>query len=396
MIELLQGDCLDLLPTLKDESVQCVVTSPPYYGLRDYGTGEFEGGDPHCNHVFGGQVADGKNRNAISGGVRPGCDASVCKVCGAKRIDSQIGLEKTPDEYVAKLVAVFRDVRRVLRNDGVVFLNLGDSYAGGKTGRSDADRGKRHTDGRDPQNQNAWKSPGAIDREVPEGLKPKDLIGTPWRCAFALQADGWFLRQEIIWHKPNPMPESVRDRCTKSHEHVFLLTKNSRYFWNYEANMEEAAYDGRKDCQMKGSDKYKDVDIPGAKANSFHVGGHPRWTFKDGKAWRNRRSVWSIPTKPSREAHFAMMPPRLAELCILAGSRPGDVILDPFAGAGTTGMVARQLQRRFIGIELSKESCQIAHRRIYEEPKPAKSKPIRGKYKDALTPSDLPAQQKLW
>jgi DNA modification methylase len=295
--------------------------------------------------------------------------------------------KKTPEEYVANLVAVFAEVRRVLRDDGTLWLNLGDSYAGsGRGANSNGKQGTNKGTNFNPKNSGF----------VPDGLKPKDLIGIPWRVAFALQADGWYLRQEIIWHKNNPMPESVKDRCTKSHEHVFLLSKNARYFWNYEANMEEAAYDGRKDCQMKGSAKYQDVDIPGAKANSLHVGGHTRWTFKDGKAYRNRRSVWSIPTKPSREAHYAMMPPRLAELCILAGSRPGDVILDPFAGAGTTGMVARQLQRGFVGIELSKESCQIAHRRIYEEPKQAKAKTVRGKYKDALTPSDLFAQQKLW
>jgi DNA modification methylase len=342
-IELLHGDCLDLLPTLDAESVQCVVTSPPYYGLRDY------------------------------------------------KEDGQIGLEKSPEEYVAALNTVFRQIHRVLKPDGVAFLNLGDSYVGYKGGKYCVNQASSRL----KQNSHV---PKAHDRVTPHttGLAQKQLMGIPWRVAFALQADGWYLRQEIIWHKNNPMPESVKDRCTKSHEQVFLLSKNARYFWNYEANMEEAAYDGRKDCQMKGSAKYEGVDIPGAKANSFHVGGHTRWTFKDGKAYRNRRSVWSIPTKPSREAHFAMMPPRLAELCILAGSRPGDVILDPFAGAGTTGMVARQLQRRFIGIELSKESCQIAHRRIYAEPKQAKAKTVRGKYKDALTPSDLFAQQKLW
>jgi DNA modification methylase len=243
VVRVLNGDCREVLKTLPDGSVNCCVTSPPYFGLRDYGTAKWEGGDPACQHSCGGQVQDSKAPGAISSGVRPGCDASMCRKCGARRVDSQIGLEPTPEAYVAEMVAVFREVRRVLRDDGTLWLNLGDSYnslGGVHAGRSDNQTGvgagqrqwregsaradgQVRSDGMSRRNRDGTHAPG---------LKPKDLIGIPWRVAFALQADGWYLRQDIIWHKPNPMPESVTDRCTKAHEYLFLLSKSERYYFD--------------------------------------------------------------------------------------------------------------------------------------------------------------------
>jgi site-specific DNA-methyltransferase (cytosine-N4-specific) len=235
--ELHHGDCLKLLASMPERSFDCCVTSPPYFGLRDYGTAEWEGGDPGCDHSVGGQVQDNKAPGAIVSGVRPGCDASKCKKCGAVRVDSQIGLEPTPDEFVAKLVAVFREVRRVLRDDGTLWLNLGDSYNAGTNSKR-----KNGTGG--VGNWHTADETGGIRVNV-ASLKPKDLIGIPWRVAFALQADGWYLRQDIIWHKPNPMPESVTDRCTKAHEYVFLLSKSARYYFDSEAMQEPSVYAGK-------------------------------------------------------------------------------------------------------------------------------------------------------
>ena len=340
------GDALEILPTLDAESVQTVVTSPPYYGLRDYGTATWDGGDPECDHIAPKKGGTGVS-SALQLGVKRvdfesgGQYRNICAKCGATGTDSQIGLEATPEAYIEKLVAVFREVRRVLRGDGTLWLNLGDSYAHeypsgpqGKTGqRSD----RRFT---------ASASGG-----TGHGLKPKDLIGIPWRVAFALQADGWWLRQDIIWAKPNPIPESVTDRCTKSHEYIFLLTKSARYFYDTEAISEAST--GRErwfgDCGYSEASGRNDGSSKEAK---------------EGRATRNRRSVWTINTKPFKEAHFATFPPEIPEICIKAGSRPGDTILDPFSGAGTTGIVAEKLGRKYIGIELNPEYQEMAEKRI--------------------------------
>jgi len=301
-IVLLPGDCRDTLQfCVGDQEVQTVVTSPPYFGLRDYGHG------------------------------------------------GQIGLEQTPDAYVSKLVEVFREVRRVLRDDGTLWLNLGDSYA--------ASRSYQVSDN---------KNPGAVATghesraRPPDGLKQKDLIGIPWRVAFALQADGWYLRQDIIWHKPNPMPESVRDRCTKAHEYLFLLTKSERYYWDAEAMQEPAT--GRE----PGNKTHKHAD---RVANEVAEGNHRERTklglaHTGARDQRNRRSVWAIATQPYKGAHFATFPSKLIEPCILAGSRPGDTVLDPFMGSGTTGAVAKQHGRSFIGIEINPDYIALAQARI--------------------------------
>ena len=310
-----QGDCLDIMATLETGSVQCVVTSPPYYGLRDYG------------------------------------------------IDGQIGLEETPEEYVAKLVAVFREVRRVLRDDGTAWLNLGDSYNGsGKAGRN-PEYQTRHTEfGKPSKEKSRFGMPTHI-----KSLKPKDLIGVPWRVAFALQADGWWLRQDIIWHKPNPMPESVTDRPTRSHEYLFLLAKSRRYYYDAEA-IKEPCQSGPSDIKkmVESRDriggKHKNLIDPFSKASSSTKIGRKRSVgYPTG---RNCRSVWIITTKPFSGAHFAVFPPEIPEICIKAGSKAGDTVLDPFAGAGTTGVVAEKLGRHFVGVELNPQYVEMAERRI--------------------------------
>ncbi len=295
---ILTGDCLEVLRGLPDGMAQTCVTSPPYYGLRDYG---------HAG---------------------------------------QIGLEATPDAYVARLVDVFREVRRVLRDDGTLWLNLGDSYArAGGTDRQISSTGKVG---------NTLKTLEMLPcrkQAPPDGLKEKDLLGIPWMVAFALRADGWWLRQDIIWHKPNPMPESVTDRCTKAHEYVFLLTKSARYFYDAAAIAEQAERGDAGSRFDQGKTAQRSITPPVAGAR-----------IDDGK--RNARSVWPIATQPYSGAHFATMPPALAERCIKAGSKPGDMVLDPFGGAGTTGLVADRLGRSATLIELNPEYARLARERI--------------------------------
>ena len=345
------GDALEVVRALPDCSVHCCVTSPPYWGLRDYGTAKWEGGDPACDHKQESprerDFANRRGETKANGFAGTSCtswstrDVTVkarrnCRKCGALRIDSQLGLEPTPQEYVEKMVAVFREVHRVLRDDGTIFLNLGDSYASG--GRATYRSGVSENKGQDVQNDMPRPN-------TPSGLKPKDLCGTPWRVAFALQADGWYLRQDIIWSKPNPMPESVRDRCTKSHEYLFLLVKSERYYFDAEAITEESIY-------KAGEGGHQRFGAPGGKAE-IEYGAQVSGEIWNSKGTRNKRSVWTIATAPFKGAHFATFPPKLIEPCILAGCPPGGFVLDPFAGSGTAGEVALGLSRGFIGIELS-------------------------------------------
>ena len=351
-----RGDVMAALHLVPDNSVQCVVTSPPYWGLRDYGTAKWEGGDPACNHRPPDEAGQTEKPTA---GQRehPGrFSGPTCWRCGARRIDAQIGLEPTPDAYVAKMVEVFREVRRVLRKDGVCWVNLGDSYAGSTTGNTKSGLAalSERCDG-NRRNGDNWATvcgdmhgftrPDACAC----GLKPKDLVGIPWRVACALQADGWWLRQDIIWHKPNPMPESVRDRCTKAHEYIFLLTKSTRCYYDATAIAEPAV------VGFNGSSFTSASDL----ATRANVSLKPRAE----KPTRNRRSVWTITPKPYREAHFATFPPEIPRLCISAGSRPGDTVLDPFAGSGTTGMVALELGRVPLLVELKAEYCEMTQTR---------------------------------
>lgn len=260
---ILEGDSLDLLRLMPSNSVQCAITSPPYWGLRDYG------------------------------------------------INGQIGLEPSLPQFINHLVAVFNEVKRVLRDDGVLWLNIGDGYTSGN-------RGYRASDKKNPARAMSLRP------ETPEGMKPKDLQGIPWRLAFALQDDGWYLRSDIIWNKPNAMPESVKDRPTKAHEYIFMLTKSEQYYYDYESS--------------------KEIGLNGRS--------------------RNRRSVWNINTQSFQEAHFATFPPKLIEPCVLISSKPGDFILDPFFGSGTVGVVCVQQKRKYVGLELNPEYVAIAADRL--------------------------------
>ena len=333
---LLLGDCIEQMRTLPDQSVNCCVTSPPYFGLRDYGH------------------------------------------------DSQIGLEDTPEAYVQRLVEVFREVRRVLRDDGTLWLNLGDSYAG--AGPSGASYQSKSTIARQvKQTEGNFRISKTLAQRgltyaekkpvPPPGLKSKDLIGVPWRVAFALQADGWYLRQDIIWHKPNPMPESVTDRCTKAHEYIFLLSKSERYFYDNEAVKEPLAEAsigraGRKQRLMDrtgagtlGKQIVDGVDATHAYAG-LALGRNGKTGYDIDSGLRNRRSVWTVATKPYKGAHFAVYPPALITPCILAGCPPGGTVLDPFAGSGTTALVALEAGRKAVLCELNADYIALAHKRL--------------------------------
>jgi DNA modification methylase len=345
---------------LVDGCVQTCVTSPPYFGLRDYGTARWEGGDAGCDHKKLSQGrptwgAGSTQSSTLSG--KPTNDnhdkeahyKDTCGKCGATRIDAQIGLEPTPDAYVASLVAVFAEVWRVLRDDGTVWINIGDSYA--SSGPASG-AGKQHT--------NVGSVNGPV-RYAPPGLKPKDLIGIPWRVALALQAAGWYLRSDIIWHKLNPMPESVTDRPTKAHEYIFLLSKSSTYYYDAAAIAEPVACS--EAVQRVKNRARNEQRGKGDQAGVYHARGVAA-PFSNWKDTRNKRSVWTIPTKPFKGAHFATFPPALVETCLLAGARPGDVVLDPFCGSGTVGLVARQYAMRFVGCDLNAQYTRMAHARV--------------------------------
>jgi DNA modification methylase len=319
--EILVGNCLDTLKTLKDKSVNCCVTSPPYFGLRDYGTAEWEGGNPDCDHIDPYQNRGQNTYMQSTNNNGQGTSTwKVCKKCGAKRIDEQIGLEDRPEDFINTMVEVFKEVKRVLRDDGTLWLNLGDTYDNNK-----------------------------------------NLLGMPFRTALALQQDGWYLRQDIIWHKPNPMPESVRDRCTKSHEYIFLLSKSSKYYYDHEAIKENSVNPKatkkrlEKPCMTGPKHESGGYSAIGAK----HTAGIKKF---DGK--RNKRSVWIVNTKPYKEAHFATYPVKLIEPCILAGCPVGGTVLDPFGGAGTTALVANQNNRNAILCELNESYVDIIKHRL--------------------------------
>tara|TARA_R110000824_G_scaffold54123_1_gene149497 strand:- start:542 stop:1537 length:996 start_codon:yes stop_codon:yes gene_type:complete len=314
------GDCVESLRALDAGSVHCCVTSPPYWGLRDYGN------------------------------------------------DGQIGLEETPAAYVARLVDVFREVRRVLRDDGTLWLNLGDSYASSPAsgGKSTSDKFCPNIREQQGTVNGKRRAAGLVDDHAtpsapyrrPLGLKPKDLVGIPWRVAFALQADGWYLRSDIIWHKPNPMPESVTDRPTKAHEYLFLLSKSARYFYDAEAIKTSVRNGGKV---RRGPIYSIPAETIGVKKKTGNMADDAVWRTPT-KA--NKRSVWTVPTRPYGGAHFAVFPTKLIEPCILAGCPVGGTVLDPFGGSGTTAIVALNNQRRAVLCELSPDYIEIAHDRI--------------------------------
>lgn len=298
-------DCREGLAKLPDEYVQCCITSPPYWSLRDYG------------------------------------------------VKGQIGVESAPEEYANRLVDIFNEVKRVLKPDGVLWLNLGDAYWGsGKAGRSPGYK-SRHREFGKISNRDV-SCFGIPTNHRRESIKPKDLIGLPWMVAFALRRAGWYLRQDIIWHKPNPTPESVADRCTKAHEYIFLFTKNRKYYFDNEAIKTPAK--GKSAHDLFSRPSRKGIDHP--YVNAFR--GKSRGPYLRA----NRRSVWSISNKPFKGAHFATFPPEIPKLCILAGSREKDIVLDPFMGAGTTALAAKQLGRNYLGFELNPEYVRLAEKRL--------------------------------
>lgn len=420
-----QGDALDVLRTIPSASVQCCVTSPPYFGLRDYGTGSWDGGDPDCDHS---QAPIGSAPSTKSTLTTQRREVATHCPCGARRVDRQIGLEQTPEEYVATLVEVFREVRRVLRADGTLWLNMGDSYNAGTAAPRKPSMTAEH---------GYWESEAITRRVTANDSKPKDLLGVPWMLAFALRADGWYLRSDIIWSKPNPMPESVTDRPTSAHEHVFLLAKSSRYYYDAEAIRESDSglpagngFAGRQEHRLSGG-----LGVGGTEEHWQPGGG------------RNKRNVWEVVTQPYPEAHFATFPPRLVEPCVLAGTSPKAcgvcgapwqrvahteidgsraparrniiephvtqdgqgtnakgsstwghwtrhvtdgwepscahdddtgrcLVLDPFAGSGTVGVVCAWYGRDFIGIELNPIYCEMARQRIMVEGRGGRVRPI--------------------
>ena len=431
------GNCLDVLKNMSAKSIHTCVTSPPYWGLRDYGTATWVGGDPNCPHYRTSHQSDktitGHKKSQKSGGIADSIYKKVCPKCGAVRQDRQLGLEETPQEYVDNLVKVFREVKRVLRDDGTLWLNLGDSYSsGGRTSTTN-------------QTVRGDKDYGVTRPAVCKDIKPKDLVGIPWRVAFALQEDGWYLRQDIIWNKPNPMPESVKDRCTKAHEYIFLLSKQPKYYFYNDAIRENLkskepktkkekkpsildpiykngkkiifnrpklpskkvfvdflrkriklnelversnlskntvchwfrydnsgfSYPTPEDWEIAkefindwSEDFYK-MDYSLTYIESYNP---PQWRsekkIENNPKGKNKRSVWTVTTKPYKEAHFATYPPDLIEPCILAGCPKGGTVLDPFGGSGTTALVADRLGRDAILIELNKEYAKIAEKRL--------------------------------
>jgi DNA modification methylase len=354
-VRIITADVMDGLAQLESESVHCVVTSPPYFGLRDYGTAQWEGGNNDCSHEppsewidhnFNTNSAFGMGAKTQSAAAKGRWyDANGSCRCGARRVDKQIGLEPTPDAYVSKLVEVFREVRRVLRKDGTCWLNLGDSYAraGGWSNNNGLDGVSRAESSRAISNI----ATNGQSQSLAAGLKSKDLIGIPWRVAFALQADGWWLRQDIIWSKPNPMPESVTDRCTKAHEYIFLLTKAERYFYDAVAIADIAVCAGGRAGYAGYSDR--------AEAMGRALSGNEKpGVIALNSDTRNKRSVWEVAT----------FPPALIEPCIKAGCPEWGTVLDPFGGSGTTGLVADRLKRNAILIELNPEYAAMAERRV--------------------------------
>ena len=371
-VSIYHGNVLDVLPQLPAGLARTCVTSPPYWGLRDYGTAEWAGGDPACDHGVQRWEGPKQTQGAQSGHASKADKLARerCERCGAVRVDCQLGLEPTPEQYVANMVAVFREVRRVLTDDGTLWLNLGDSFWGGKgangTSKALGNAGERGYQ----QPRGTVVSAMRPQDGRHDVLKPKDLIGIPWRVTLALQADGWYLRSDIIWHKPNPMPESVTDRPTKSHEYLFLLAKSDRYYYDHAAIAEPIMAVSQARLRRGTSDQHKNAD--GAPGQPRHTGAvhapRPYDPTREVPETRNKRTVWTVQPRPYPGAHFATYPPELIEPCVKAGSAPGDTVLDPFNGSGTTGEVAQKWGRRYVGVELNRDYIELSKQRFVQRP----------------------------
>lgn len=381
--QLYVGDVLHVLKQLPDKHVHCIVTSPPYWGLRDYGTATWEGGDSSCNHLM---AVGGAGKSTLGTGTAEAARKSQetqrtpyrekCGRCGAVRVDQQIGLEATPQEYVAKMVEIFGEARRVLRDDGTLWLNLGDTYASNWGLGAKRDSSWWSTGSGEQEGKGWGEVPTALPpnqfRAAGKGLKVKDLVAIPWETALALRDDGWYLRRDIIWSKPNPMPESCQDRCTTSHEYIFMFAKKQRYYYDIDSIREPYHYDGRKvttvqgkegSAQHRNGERWPGIGSAAAR-KATGVGGHDESEpMEINGIGRNKRSVWEVTTKSYPEAHFATFPEELIEPCIKAGCPPAGTVLDPFMGSGTTAVVARRLGRKAIGIELNPEYAELCARR---------------------------------
>lgn len=395
------GDCRDVMADLivRGVKVQTVVTSPPYWGLRDYGTGEWDGGAEGCDHArqLGGTNSstlhhwdNGLNAATIGEKVTSYGRASYrdrCGKCGARRVDRQLGLERDPVRYLARMRSVFRLVWDLLADDGTLWLNMGDSYnspcANGGVGCNSTINGQRTQEAfrRASRVMKSRIQPPDVDgpnRRRQHGLKEKDLVGMPWALAFVLRSDGWYLRSDVIWHKANPMPESVNDRPTKAHEYLFLLTKSPRYYYDADAIKEPAS----ENTHPRGTGVNPKARIPtgwdtgdgGHRAKVGRYRSRQNESFSGSVsevvAYRNKRTVWSVQTQPFPGAHFATFPEKLIEPCILAGSRPGDIVFDPFMGAGTVGAVASRLGRRWLGAELNPAYVELQKPRVAQQGMP--------------------------
>jgi DNA modification methylase len=358
------GDCRDSMRQMAKDGVkvQMCVTSPPYYGLRDYGTATWEGGNINCGHKnaeinplkVGGFTGERLRKQNGSENKKYLKLKEQCPDCGAFKKDNQIGNEQTPQQFIDNLVEVFACVWDILADDGTLWVNLGDSYYNYRPGKGQAlvKQSVANT------NQDLPQVCARRGNKL-EGYKEKDLMGMPWRLAFALQDFGWYLRQDIIWHKPNPMPESVTDRCTKAHEYIFLLSKNQKYYYDYEAIKEPVSESTTSRLMQNIELQQGSNRVPNKTNGNMKAVGNGEN--------RNKRSVWTVNTSTFKGAHFATYPQELIEPCILAGSKVGDIVLDPFFGSGTTGQVSQNLGRKWIGCELNKEYETLQNQRLQQQ-----------------------------
>lgn len=359
--EIRQGDALAVLRMLETASVQTCVTSPPYYNLRDYGSATWDGGDAECQHAAR-RCAGPNDKSFTNEGSSRDKPTNTCRRCGAVRIDDQLGLEATPQEFVAKLVAVFREVRRVLRDDGVVWCNMGNTYSGSGKGARSATAKVGN------QIKNTKERFIPTDGDMPtqgrsfEGFPAKCLIPIAWMLGLAMIEDGWILRNDAIWSKPNAMPTSASDRLTVAHEYLLLFSKKQRYYWDAQAIAELATNAGAEITLGPAS-----FALRQAKGAGIAPSGNGLASTYTVPEMRNKRDVWEIPTAAFPEAHFATYPTELITPCILAGSKEGDTVLDPFCGSGTTGLVALRHGRSFIGLELNPTYVEMSRRRITDD-----------------------------